>query len=158
VACVLNNTVLSNFAKVSRTDLLGRVLGRFYITEEVLSEYRKGIERRGLPELKTKFEVIRLSEEERRFAETLMRKLGKGEASSIAVAKFRTLKFFSDDIDARREAMKLGLEVHGTITVLVLCVKKGVLSLEEANALLNKMIECGYYSPIRDLRNVLEAE
>ena len=70
--------------------------------------------------------IVRLSKDERRFAATLMQKLGKGEASSIAVAKFRALKFFSDDVDARREVMKLGLKVHGTITVLLLRVGGGV--------------------------------
>lgn len=38
---LIDNTVLSNFAKVGRTDLIRKVFNRVYVTEQVLEEFMK---------------------------------------------------------------------------------------------------------------------
>ncbi|ACS34623.1 DUF3368 domain-containing protein, partial [Thermococcus gammatolerans] len=63
----------------------------------------------------------------------------------------------SDDYDARKKARLLGIKVSGTIGLLVLGVKRGVLTLEEGNGLLEKMIEKGFYSPVKRLEEVMPA-
>ncbi|WP_297522804.1 DUF3368 domain-containing protein, partial [Thermococcus sp.] len=87
--------------------------------------------------------------------ERLSRSLGRGEASCIAVARNRGLIFLSDDYDARKKARLLGVKVSGTIGLLVLGVKKNVLTLDEADKLLQKMIELGFYSPIKRIEEIM---
>jgi len=42
---LVNNTVLSNFAKVNRLDLLKRAFEKLYVTEQVLEEFKLGVEK-----------------------------------------------------------------------------------------------------------------
>lgn len=148
---VIDNTVLSNFAKVKNISLLKNILVEAVITEQVLEEFNFGIGRGIIPKVELPFKVVKLTEEERQLYQKLRTNLGKGEASSIAVGKFRGAIFLSDDWDARKTAYLLELKVAGTVGVLVLGVKKGVLTIEDGNLLLREMIRRGFYSPVEDL-------
>jgi len=152
---LVDNTVLSNFAKVNRLDLLRKAFDRVYVTEQVLEEFRLGVKRGVLPNVDVDFEVLKLKDEELELYNALRVKLGKGEASCLAIAKHRNMKVLTDDSDARKMANVLGVPVSGTIGVLVRCVKKGVISKEDGNRILREMIEKGFYSPISDLNEVL---
>jgi len=46
---LVDNTVLSNFAKVNRLDLLKKAFEKLYVTEQVLEEFKKGVKRGVLP-------------------------------------------------------------------------------------------------------------
>ena len=152
---LVDNTVLSNFAKVEKLYLLEEIFGEICITSQVLEEFRLGIERRVLPDIKPKFKVLVLKEEETELYESLRTRLGKGEASSIAVANFRKMTLLTDDYDARKVANIMGIPVSGTIGVLTLCVKKRVLSKEQGNEILKSMILKGFYSPVESLDEVM---
>jgi len=55
-----------------------------------------------------------------------------GEASSIALCKQESINFFfTDDLEARTFAKSLGLNVHGTIAILLRSFKEKILSKEE---------------------------
>lgn len=151
---LLNNTVLSNFSKIQRLGLLSKLFDKILITEEVFQEYQRGVQR-GLPPLNIPYEIIKLSEKEKNIALKLMKKLGKGEASSIAVAKMRNMFFFSDDKDARNEAKELNIKCHGTITILLMLVKYKFITFSEADKLLKEMIKKFYRSPIKSLRELI---
>ncbi|AHF81389.1 DUF3368 domain-containing protein [Thermococcus paralvinellae] len=153
---VIDNTVLSNFAKFGKLELLKDILRDSIITKQVLEEFNLGIERGILPKVKLPFKVVELKNEEIELYRKLCTSLGKGEASCIAVAKNRRIIFLSDDLDARKAAYLLGVKVSGTIGVLALGVKTDVLTLEEANQLLRAMIKSGFYSPIESLEEVLK--
>ncbi|NJE12891.1 DUF3368 domain-containing protein [Thermococcus sp. LS2] len=153
---VIDNTVLSNFAKVGKLELLKDVLGDSIITKEVLEEFNLGLKRGILPKVELPFKVVELENEEIRLYEKLRVSLGKGEASCIAVAKNRKGIFLSDDLDARKTAYLLGVKVSGTIGVLALSVKTGILTLEEADRILREMVKNGFYSPIESLGEVLK--
>ena len=60
----------------------------------------------------------------------------------------------SDDLDARKLGRSLGLEVSGSLGVLGLLVLRQVLSMDEADALLTEMVQRGFRSPYRSLREI----
>ncbi len=152
---LIDNTVLSNFAKVNRLDLLKRAFEKLYVTEQVLEEFKLGIERGVLPNISLDFEVLKLEGEEIELYNSLRAKLGKGEASCLAIAKNRNMKFLTDDSDARKAANILGIPVSGTIGVLVRCIERNIISKEEGNKILKEMIAKGFYSPISDLDEIV---
>lgn len=152
---LVDNTVLSNFAKVNRLDLIKRAFDHVYITEQVLEEFRRGVRRGVLPNVNLDFKVLKLKDEEIELYNALRVKLGKGESSCLAIAKHRNMKFLTDDSDARKMANILGVPVSGTIGVLVRCVEEGIITKEEGNYILKEMIARGFYSPISDLSEVL---
>lgn len=150
-----DNTVLSNFVKVNKLDLLKKAFEKLYVTEQVLEEFKKGVKRGVLPNISLDFEVLKLREDEMELYNSLRVKLGKGEASCLAIAKNRNMKFLTDDSDARKVANILGVPVSGTIGVLVRCVEKGLITKEEGNQILKEMIIKGFYSPISDLDEIV---
>ena len=160
---VFDTCVLSNFA-------LARALGimeslyrdRAYITDFVAAEILRGIQS-GHARLGAIPKAVRSgwlketglgSGKEKGLFETLSVSLGLGEASSIAVAKRRGLRFASDDRVARTEATRLGVPLTGTVGILVKSVRTGVCELRAADAYLEKIIEAGFFSPVRSLREI----
>ena len=81
--------------------------------------------------------------------------LGVGESSCIAVAYHRNGVVLTDDKQARKIAQKLGIQVSGTLGVLVLCVVEKIVILEEANTILERMIVSGYRSHTKRLETLL---
>lgn len=152
---LVDNTVLSNFAKVNRLNLLKKAFKKVYVTEHVLGEFKRGVERCVLPNLSIDFEVLKLRDEEFELYNSLRVKLGKGEASCLAIAKKRGMKILTDDSDARKIANILGVPVSGTVGVLVRCIERNVISKEEGNQILKDMISKGFYSPISDLNEIV---
>ena len=154
----MDTTVLSNFAKTNSIGVLGKILGETALTTpHVVEEFMVGVKRGRYPPVEIPLPITELTSEEERLYRLLCAKLVKGEASCIAVAKYRELILLSDDYDARKKARLLGIKVSGTIGLLVLGVKKGILTLEEGNGLLEKMIEKGFYSPVKSLEEVMPA-
>jgi len=123
---LVDNTVLSNFVKVNRLDLFRKAFDHVYVTEQVLEEFKLGVRRGVLPDVNLDFEVLKLKDEEIELYNALRVKLGKGEASCLAIAKHRNLKVLTDDSDARKTANVLGVPISGTIGVLVWCVEMGL--------------------------------
>jgi len=152
---LIDNTVLSNFAKVNRLDLLKRAFDCIYVTEQVLEEFRFGVKSGVLPDVNLDFDVLKLRDAEIELYNALRVRLGKGEASCLAIAKHRNMKLLTDDLDARSTANILGVPVSGTVGVIVRCVEKGIITKEKGNYILKEMIAKGFYSPILDLDEVL---
>ena len=146
---LVDNTVLSNFAKVNRLDLLRKAFKKVYITKQVLEEFKIGVKRGVLPDISLNFEVLNLKKEEIELYNSLRVRLGMGEASCLAIAKNRNMKFLTDDLDARKVANILGVPVSGTIGVLVRCIEKGIISKEEGNQILKEMITKGLFTNFR---------
>jgi predicted nucleic acid-binding protein len=78
-----------------------------------------------------------------------------GEAESLAAALVRGCVFVSDDLAARRLAKHHGVKVSGTLGILIRLVKSEMLSLDEANMLLQTMIAYGYRSPVSSLTSFI---
>jgi predicted nucleic acid-binding protein len=86
----------------------------------------------------------------------LLISLGKGEASSIAIAKERNWGFLTDDRKARRIAQEQRVKFSGTLGILKSAVIRQVLTAAEADKLLSEMINRGYYSPYASINQLMK--
>ncbi len=156
--CCLSNFVLSNSLFI----LENRLRNLAFITNFVSAEILRGIQQ-GHKDLLKVQEALRegwlkevglSSKKEKSLYETLSVSLGLGEASSIAVAKSRGFIFASDDKVARREAGLLEVKLTGTLGILKKVVRYKTINLKEGNLILSKMIEIGFYSPVKSLKEI----
>lgn len=125
---IVDATVFSNFLLVKKLYVLVKAISPC-TTDEVLEELDIGVERGVLPATDlNQIEILKMTSEEKEIFSKLIEKLGKGEASCLAIAMVRGLKILTDDWDARKYAQKSGIPVSGTIGVLALAVKEGIVS------------------------------
>jgi predicted nucleic acid-binding protein len=151
-----DTTVLNNFAQVRRPDLLRLAFPGLGAPSRVLAELASGERSGQVPICDWAWiETLPLSAVEHRHAQELAQRLDPGEAECLALAQARGWVVVTDDRAARAHALRLGLGVTGTLGVLDRLVQRRLLSLQEANALLDEMIVCGYRSPVGSLPNPL---
>jgi len=150
---LLDNTVLSNLALVEQTDLVFRLWPeRVITTREVWREYEVAAQAGKLPpHAWSDLTVVELTAYEKASAAAFASRLGAGERSCLAVAQTRHGLLASDDADTRHAAQRLDIPVSGTLGILVLAVRRQLLSLDRANALLADMIAAGFRSPLAKL-------
>ena len=160
---VVDTTVLSNLARANRINLLEKFHVQIAIPSQVHEEILKGIAA-GYDFLEEADKIVEAdwvklavleNESERTLFRNLLDIVGYGEAAGIAIAKERNLVFFSDDRKARRVAQDQGVKISGTLGMLELFVEEGKLSIGEADAVLSRMIQGGYRSPIQSLKELL---
>jgi predicted nucleic acid-binding protein len=140
---VLDTSVLINFAKVGRLDLLGAHPSySFVVTDHVRSEISEhyseqfkavdaAIKQGILREL-----AVNRPEELTDFGKlTTLRTLGIGECSAISVAKNRSLPLAIDDNQARKKAKRFHarLVLLSTEELVVSMIQESVLTIEEAD-------------------------
>ena len=164
---ISNTTVISNFASVGRLDLLHQVFDEVCLSTEVYAEIQDGLAEGHVfyADIETHIHpltphgwlhlVALTDENEIRLFDQLLESLHRGEASSLAIAVQRGWAFFSDDARARQIGRELQVPVSGTLGVLLLAVRKHLLPLAEANALLEQMIHAGYRSPYTSLAELI---
>ena len=151
-----DTTVLSNFAHTGRPDLLRRAFPELSAPRVVREELSAG-ERLGRIPIGdwAWLELVDLTESERLRAIDLERNLQAGEAACLAVGEARGGLVLTDDSAARRLASALKLKISGTLGVLLGLVRREILSLARADALLAEMVARGYRSPVKSLREVI---
>ena len=151
---IADTTVLSNFALVDRLGIPFKVVD-IYTTNEVLNELKvcvtHGVFKLDLE--RSNLETLTLENEEITTFKRLNHRFGKGESSCLAVCLHRGFGILTDDFDARRFAQRASLPVSGSIGILVKAVDKGIISKEEGDDLLQRMIEKGFYSPVETLNS-----
>lgn len=164
---IANTTILSNFCAVGRLDLLRHVLGQVYISTDVYAEildglaegndFYAGIEAQVYPLKDDGWLHLTApdSDAELRLFGELQGGLHRGEASCLAIATRRGWALLTDDARARRAARELKVILSGTLGVLVQTVRRGLLSLEEADLLLGQMIRAGYHAPYTSLAELV---
>lgn len=161
---IFDNCVLSNFALSDSFFIIKKFYSnKGYITDFVYAENTKGILRgyRGLTLTREAVkegwikEISIKNNKDRELFENLSVSLGFGEASSIAIAKSKGFTFACDDRAARKEAEVLGIKLTGTLGILIKAVKKKLVSQNEADEILRKMIKAGFYSPMKSVREFL---
>ena len=99
-----------------------------------------------------------MEEAEFRHFRELPAQLHSGEASCLAIAYERGWALLTDDQRAQKAARKLRVELSGTLGILVRAVEARLITFDEGDALLHKMIERGYRSLYGSLRPLLENE
>jgi predicted nucleic acid-binding protein len=156
VIALLDNTVMSNFGLVERPDLLRTTFGGEVATpQQAFSELNAGVQRGRLPDLDWSWLPIwTLETAETPHYQQFLRGLNAGEAACLAMAVHRGCQIVTDDRDAREFAHRLRIPLSGTLGVLVRLTDIGSLSLEEADALLSRMIASGYCSPAVSLQEL----
>ena len=92
---------------------------------------------------------------ERELFTEFLRTFGAGEASCIALALQRDGVVVTDDRTARRHCAGHGIPVTGTIGILQALGAERVVPADEADALLARMVEIGFYSPIRRVSDLI---
>jgi len=139
-----------------------RYHGKGLISDEVYTELAAGFvaypELRRIDTLLEKkiFGLTVLTPKERNSYQKFISHLGKGESSCIAIAENRkSMTLVTDDRAARTQCMLLKIPVTGTIGILKASTTDGVLSINEADDILNVMILNGFYSPIRHLADII---
>jgi len=154
-ATVLNTTVLSNFAQVDRAELL-LDLPRLVTVDAVREELEAGAEthpyiNRALAILGEEIPVIASCASAETLEEQLLESLDPGEAQALAVAEVADGIVVTDDGDARTTAKQRGVDLTGSIGLLVRFVEGGHISAETADRYLKRWIdEAGFRSPARD--------
>ena len=165
---IANTTIISNFAAVGRLDILRDLLGQIYITTDVYAEiqdgliegydFYEGIESHIHPLALDGWIFLTALEgnEELRLFSHLPSSLHRGEASCLAIAARRGWAFLTDDARARKSARESKILISGTLGILVKALDKKLLSLDEADNLLHRMIQAGYHSPFSTLTELIE--
>jgi predicted nucleic acid-binding protein len=152
---LLDNTVLSNFAIVRRTDLLQQAFDEAATASQVLDEYRAGVLIGRVPPIDWSWlPALALNDDEQPLFDRLMLGLNAGEAACLAIAATRNGRLVTDDRDAREFAAKMRVSVSGTIGVLARLVAIATLAVPQADQLLAEMIAAGYRSPIISLTQI----
>ncbi len=82
--------------------------------------------------------------------------LHPGEASILAIAGSRRWIVLTDDRAARKQAAALEIPVSGTVGILASSFEKNLLSLQEGNELLERIIASGFRSPVADLASLVK--
>ncbi len=143
---VSDTSVLLNFLKIQRLDLLENCSHSFLITEHVeveIADYypqqcrslQKAIEQ----EILQKITLIHPIEMDL-FSELSQEKfLGRGESSAIAVAIHRNLSLAIDDVKAIKSARSMApaLPILRTQDLIVAMLQQEILTLPEADAILS---------------------
>jgi predicted nucleic acid-binding protein len=160
---ILDACVLSNFAHSDSLGVLKELYaGHIYLTDFVDAEILRGIQKGHAPLLEVKSAiregwlekiVLRTIRENEDF-ERLSESLGLGEASSIAVAKHRRFVFASDDLVARKAAEQSGVILTGSLGILNRAVSRTIIETKDADRILKKMIEYGFFSPVRSVTEI----
>lgn len=141
-----DTSVLSNFARIERLELLWKFTKKICTTREVIEEVQKGISKR--PQLSSIIEAQKLdkiiltsstNEETILLMDDLRSEgvLGKGEISVMGVAREVGAIFVTDDERATKKAQKLKIEVldsgeyRDTITILKTLMQNGHIDRKE---------------------------
>ena len=120
---ILDNTVLSNFAMVQRTDLVTGIWQNCATTSDAWNEFMAGVTLRKLPARAWKgLPVVELLPEEIEIQHRLP-SLGRGEGTCLAVAYNRKVILATDDQKARRIGLHWGLEITGTLGFLLFTIR-----------------------------------
>lgn len=162
---LFDTVVLSNFAFVPGGILfLKKKYGeRGAVTFQVMQEIAKAVHA-GMSDLeeieknlfqKKGFQKISMIEEEQIQYIPLLRNLGEGEASCIAVALQRKGIVVTDDRMARNFCKELNIPVTGTIGILKTAHLDGLLQIDDADRMLKHMIKAGFYSPVQRISDIL---
>ncbi len=129
---VSNAGPLIALAKVNRFELLHRVLGHLYIPQAVYDEVVvKGTGKAGTDETQKALGdwIEILAVKNAAMIQSLLTKLGRGESEAIALAiEIQADLVLLDDRKARTMAGFMGLNVNGTIGVLIQGYRKGLVT------------------------------
>lgn len=139
IVVVSNTSPLILLLQINKLDLLRKLFGKILISKEVFNEIKDKSQKKHL------LDEIKKGWIKKIFAPKLnvLHNLDSGEASSISLAlQFNKSLLIVDDKKARDFALSVGLEIIGTIGVLILAKKLKLISgtKEIFNQLINNKL------------------
>lgn len=130
---IADTSCLILFSNLQRLDVLKNLFSEIWITKEVETEYGLTV-----PHFISIHEPVDSDREQ-----ALMLHLDRGEASSIALAiENPGCRIIIDERKGRRVALALGLDVTGTLGVLIEAARRGLIAAD--SGLLEKLDESGF--------------
>jgi len=152
---VCNSTPLIYLAKLGQLELLRGLFGQVRVSEEVWSEVLRGKQLgfadAGVVERAQRegwIKTIRLNERMRREVQKLLEvftDISAADASTIVLARELRVPAALDDSRAVKVAEALGVKHVGTLGILLLAVKRGLVKKERAKELVLSLPEHGFY-------------
>ena len=133
------------FAKLDRLDLLPALFGEVLATHAVVDECSKGTGHDAVLIQKAFRSKAFRCIETPAFKHALSRSLGSGELSCIEFALQQlaeSVLLIMDDALARKQALRLQLNIVGTAALLFVAEKKGLIA--DAESLIESLNETGY--------------
>ncbi len=148
---VSNASPLMYLAKIGKLDLLKEFFKEIIVPKEVYEEIvvegkKEGfldayVVERAVNERWIKIEEVRIDKELERFAP----EIDSGEIAVITLArKIKPSLVLIDDASARTIAEGLGLNVKGTLYVLLKSLKKKLIEKKEIKDLINRLVRLGF--------------
>lgn len=154
---VADASPLIAFGKIKRLSLLTDMLGKLLASHAVIEECTRDLSLPGAKEINEGINngLIVANNDPNRIEEhqNLFDILGKGEATSIILAKQLNAGLLIDERFGRQIANKMKLRVIGTAGVLLVAKKNGFI--KSVNLLLNELRIAGYYLSDELIRTVL---
>lgn len=126
---VCDASTLIALARIGKFDLLRQVLGKIYIPEAVFEEVVvKGKEKPGSKETTEAKYIERVAVKDRLAVDLLLSSHGLGEAEAIVLAKeMKADILYLDERKASATAQISGIEVRGTLDIIITAYKMGLL-------------------------------
>lgn len=116
---ISDTSCLIALSRIEKLDLLKDLFQEILITNDVYKEYGGS-----LPDW-----IIITEVKDKQKQKNIEKRLDKGEASSIALAlEIDSAKLIIDEIKGRKIAQSFNIEIIGTIGILLLAGKKGLIS------------------------------
>ncbi len=147
---VSNSSPLIYLAKIGKLELLNKLFGKIAIPVEVYNEVVKGKEEAFFDAVKVEKAVkdgwievkeVKLTRE----LEFFSREIDLGELYAIQLAKnIQSSLLLIDDASARTIAESFGLNVKGTVYVLLDAKEKKFIDKKEIKELINELIYAGF--------------
>ena len=135
---VSDTTTLIILGKLGRYDLLENLFSKIYIPQEVMREI--SIKSDGVYEEIEKNSLFETQKITDMALFTLLEGiLDKGESQAIVLAKELNLMLLIDEKKGREIAKSMGLEIIGLLGILILNVKKSLISNKEVLVLLEEI-------------------
>jgi len=142
MTAVSNAGPLIHLAKIGRINLLKEIFNKIIIPRAVKVEVIDKGKEKGKPDafLIDAIDWIKVMDDPAD-ADQLAERVGihRGEACAILLAKSLNVPVLLDDSDARKFALGLGLEVVGSVGVIIRAVRLGVISKEDGLKDLEKL-------------------
>lgn len=146
------------FGRMNQILLLTDTLGELLASTTVIEECTRNLSFPGAKEINKAMEegiIVKHNDPHHHIEEhkVLFDILGKGEATSIILAKQLNTGLLIDEKLGRQQATKMELKIIGTAGVLVLAKQKGFI--KKVTPLLSKLRMAGYYLSDELVKNVL---
>ncbi|KAF5422139.1 MAG: hypothetical protein C5S41_10045 [Candidatus Methanomarinus sp.] len=149
---ILDNTALSALAHIDKLDITSKIFRETYIPECVYYEgvlkakKSKRVDRIKKCVEKGLIKVVKLTQKDIKYAESLPVTLGLGERYAIAIGISEKCLIATDDFKPRKIAKELGLDIIGTLGILKLAHKRNLIDKKELRLSVEMLHEILYFT------------